>query len=102
MTYYSVYMHLSDIDVAVEEKKPIWRKDVIGKAGHIYGRPHQIHFEICLNPDELQKLIGVNRAITWSDPTTAPTADGRTDAVFGSLYVYLPAGTPTRTAAPLA
>lgn len=100
VTYYSVYMHLSYIDAAVEEKKPIWRKAVIGKAGQIYGRDHQIHFEICLNPDELQKLVGVNRAITWSDPATAPTADGRADAVFGSLYVYLPAGTPTRTAAP--
>lgn len=33
VTYYSVYMHLSSIDAAVEEKKPIWRKDVIGKAG---------------------------------------------------------------------
>jgi hypothetical protein len=100
VTYYSVYMHLSSIDAAVEEKKPIWRKDVIGKAGQIYGRDNRIHFEICLNPDELQKLVGVNRAITWTDPATAPTADGRTDAVFGSLYVYLPAGTPTRTAAP--
>lgn len=100
VTYYSAYMHLSSIDAAVEEKKPIWRKDVIGRAGQIYGRDNQIHFEICLNPDELQKLVGVNRAITWSDPATAPTADGRTDAVFGSLYVYLPAGTPTRTAAP--
>ncbi|MDM0123407.1 M23 family metallopeptidase [Variovorax arabinosiphilus] len=100
VTYYSAYMHLSSIDAAVEEKKPIWRKDVIGKAGQIYGRDHQIHFEICLNPDELQKLMGVNRPITWGDPATAPTADGRTDAVFGSLYVYLPAGTPIRTAAP--
>ena len=100
VTYYSVYMHLSYINAAVEEKKPIWRKNVIGKAGQIYGRDHQIHFEICLNPDELQKLMGVNRPTTWGDPATAPTADGRTDAVFGSLYVYLPAGTPIRTAAP--
>ncbi|WP_257624590.1 AAA family ATPase [Variovorax boronicumulans] len=30
----------------------------------------------------------------------APTKNGRTDSMFGSIYVYLPAGTPTRTTAP--
>ncbi|RYH63479.1 MAG: M23 family metallopeptidase [Alcaligenaceae bacterium] len=100
VTYYSVYMHLSHIESTVSEGQSIWRKDTIGTAGKILGRDNQIHFEICLSPAELQKLVGTNRPITWSDPATAPTAHGRTDAVFGALYVYLPAGTPTSTTTP--
>lgn len=100
VTYYSVYMHLPHIDSTVSEDKTIRRKDTIGKAGQIYGRDPQIHFEICLSPDELQKLMGINRPITWGDPAMAPTADGRTGVVFGSLYVYLPAGTPTSSTPP--
>ena len=101
LSYYSVYMHLSRIEPTVVEKQPIWRKDAIGTAGRILGREHQIHFEICLNAAELQKLLGAGRPLTWRDPATAPTADGRTDSVFGSVYVYLPAGTPTSAGAPV-
>lgn len=101
VTYYSVYMHLSHIETTVNENQSVWRKDNLGTAGRIYGRENQIHFEVCLNSSELQKLVGSNRATTWTDPATVPNADGRTDAVFGSLYVYLPAGTPTSAAAPL-
>lgn len=101
VSYYSVYMHLSRIEAAVVEKQPIWRKDAMGTAGRILGREHQIHFEICLNTAELQKLLGAGRPLTWRDPATAPTADGRTDSVFGSVYVYLRAGTPTSAAVPV-
>lgn len=94
-------MHLSRIEPTVVENQSIWRKDAIGTAGRILGREHHIHFEICLNAAELQKLLGAGRPLTWRDPATAPTADGRTDSVFGSVYVYLPAGTPTSAAAPV-
>ena len=100
VTYFSVYMHLSSVGAAVAENKPIWRKDAIGESGQILGSPNQIHFEICLDPTNLKNLMGTARATSWIDPETVPTADGRTDSVFGSSYVYLPAGTPTRTTAP--
>jgi hypothetical protein len=111
VTYYSLYMHLSDlarITPAGQTTKRqlqagdnVWRKDEIGSTGQIYGNAGQIHFEICMNAANLQSLIG--RAPAWTAPATAtasipaPTADGRTDSVFGSLYFYLPAATPTAT-----
>jgi hypothetical protein len=111
VTYYSLYMHLSDlarITPAGQTTKRqlqagdnVWRKDEIGSTGQVYGSAGQIHFEICLNAANLRSLIG--RAPAWTEPATAaapiaaPTADGRTDSVFGSLYFYLPANTPTAT-----
>ncbi len=111
VTYYSLYMHLSDlarITPAGQTTKRqlqagdnVWRKDEIGSTGQVYGNAGQIHFEICLNAANLRSLIG--RAPAWTEPATAttpivaPTADGRTDSVFGSMYFYLPADTPTAT-----
>jgi hypothetical protein len=110
VTYYSLYMHLSDLARItpagqtmrqLQAGDHVWRKDAIGTTGQIYGHAGQIHFEICLNAANLQTLIG--RAPAWTEPATAttalpvPTADGRTDSVFGSLYFYLPANTPTAT-----
>ena len=100
LTYYSVYMHLSRIEATVVEKQPIWRKDAIGVAGRIMGRERMIHFEICLDLANLQNLMGTARSTSWIEPATVPAADGRTDSVFGSLYVYLPVGTPTHIAGP--
>lgn len=108
---YSLYMHLSEVAKITpapgQARRPlkagdaIWRKDEIGKPGQIYGHAGQIHFEISLDAANLQKLIG--RAPNWVEPATAPatlpapTADGRIDSIFGSLYFYLPANTPTDT-----
>jgi hypothetical protein len=100
LIYYSVYMHLSHIEVDVLESRPIWRKDVIGTAGQILGRDYHIHFEICLDATNLQNLLGAERSITWAEPAAVPSGNGRTDSVFGSIYIYLPAGTPIRTGAP--
>ncbi|MDM0045548.1 hypothetical protein QTH91_13730 [Variovorax dokdonensis] len=100
VTYLSVYMHLSSIESTVLESKPIWRKDKIGKAGQIFGQDNQIHFEICMDAANLQKLVGASRPISWTDPSVPPTAHGRTDAVFGSVYIYLPKDTPTSATAP--
>lgn len=107
LVYYSLYMHLSEIARIVpakgQAKRPlktgdaIWRKDEIGKPGQIYGDRGQIHFEISLNAANLEKLI--KRKPDWIEPATlpAPTTDGRIDSIFGSLYFYLPASTPTDT-----
>lgn len=95
ITFYSVYMHLSLIDASLQANRRIFRRNTIGTAGSILGREGQIHFEICLSEADLQRLLGSSRATSWAEPFTAPVADGRTDAVFGNIYVYLPAGTPT-------
>ena len=108
VVFYSLTMHLSALgkitpagqtarrDLRIGDA--IWRKDEVGSPGQIYGHAGQIHFEICCDAANLQNLIG--RAPNWIEPAVAPatlpepTADGRIDAIFGSLYFYLPASTP--------
>ncbi|MFL9927373.1 M23 family metallopeptidase [Herbaspirillum lusitanum] len=92
--YYSVYMHLALLMNNFRAGQKIYRKDQLGHAGQVYGRQAQLHFEICCDDANLKKLTG--RTSAWRDPHEAPTADGRTDAVFGSVYYYLPATTPIR------
>jgi predicted chitinase len=102
VVFYSLYMHLGEIGRRYSPGQAggpwapgdhIWRKDAVGTAGQIYGHRGQIHFEVCLNAANLQALIG--RAPAWVAPAAVPTTDGRIDSIFGSLYFYLPASTPT-------
>lgn len=109
--YYSVYMHLSEITRIkpagqtakriLQKDDRVWRKDEIGNAGQIYGHAGQTHLEICMDEANLTRLVG-GRTPAWVDPANipAPTADGRTDSVFGAIWFYLPANTPTATAEP--
>ncbi|MEO7056468.1 MAG: hypothetical protein ABI143_06675 [Caldimonas sp.] len=108
VVFCSLYMHLSALGRSAAGRPwqagdAIWRKDTIGQPGRIYGHEGQIHFEISLDDANLRRLIG--RAPDGPAPVVAPAvppapiADGRVDAVFGSLYFYLPASTPTATGA---
>lgn len=111
IVYYSVYMHLSEIaritptgqtaKRILQKNDNVWRKDEIGNAGQIYSHAGQTHLEICVDEANLTRLIG-GRTPAWVDPANipAPTADGRTDSVFGAIWFYLPASTPTATAEP--
>lgn len=107
VVYYSVYMHLSQIANRARGATAPWsvgdtvyRKDVLGHPGQIYGHAGQLHFEVCCDAANLEKLV--HRKPAWIDPSSppAPTADGRRDSVFGSIHVYLPAGTPARSRQP--
>ncbi|MEO6856384.1 MAG: M23 family metallopeptidase [Rhodoferax sp.] len=93
--FYSVYLHLDSISPTVIEKRCIYRKDEIGQAGHIEGKPHLVHFEICCDDANLARLVG------RSTGDLSLTNDGRTDVLFGEMYFYLPAGTPVYPAKPL-
>lgn len=95
--FYSGYMHLSEIAKGLAAGKSIYRKDILGKPGVIYDRAGQIELSIACNSENVRKLTG--RETQWQDSAAAPTADGRIDAIFGNLYVYLPATTPISTAA---
>jgi len=99
ITYYSLYMHLSKIEKTVTLDSSIYRKDRLGTAGRFYGAEGHLHFEICCNRPNLDILTG--RPASWAeiDPPIVPSANGRTDAVFGDLFVYLPASTPTSQSA---
>ena len=104
--FYSAYMHMGSVAINPKSKKPwtlgdsIGRKEELGAPGQIYGEAGQIHLEICC--DETNASIVLGRPVGWQEnrPVSAPTSDGRTDAVFGSLWFYLPIGTPTRSTEP--
>jgi predicted chitinase len=104
--YYSACMHMASIANCPKTRAPwavgdaVYRKDELGMPGQIYGHGGQIHFEICCDQANLCRLTG--RGPDWVDPLEPPppTSDGRTDSVFGSIYIYLPAGTPTSTGMP--
>ncbi|WP_080898385.1 M23 family metallopeptidase [Variovorax paradoxus] len=106
IVYYSVHMHLGSIAACPRTGAPwsvgnaVYRKEELGAPGGIYGHGGQIHFEICCNKANLASLT--RRGPDWVDPLALPppVADGRTDSVFGSIYVFLPAGTPTSTSQP--
>jgi predicted chitinase len=96
-TFYSVYMHLKTLDVKPGQR--VYRKDRIGEAGQIYSEPAHVHVEICMDEANLTTLLG-QAPDALPALEKAPTRHGRTDVVFGSTYVYLPAGTPVHATRP--
>lgn len=95
VTFLSIYMHLSELRGVARQvaagtatNRNVYRKDVIGLAGHVYGNNHQLHLEIVCDDDNLQRLI--NRQA--GEVNTAQ--EGRDDSVFGEIYFRLPQGTP--------
>jgi predicted chitinase len=94
------HCELSQDQGTVGCRRPHLPQGRTGSPGRIYDHTGQVHFEICCDEDNLQRLT--HRGPDWADPESpqAPTRDGRTDSVFGDTIVYLPAGTPTSATAP--
>lgn len=95
LTYYSISQHLSRLDKDLPEVgKPVWRRMPLGLAGKIRGEDARIHFEIICGDDDLAALVGrrTGRLI--------PERDGRTDVLFGTIYVYVPRGADLYTSHP--
>jgi len=92
VTFFSITMHLDQVEAAIRPGQAVYRKAALGTAGRIAGRSvgeaflHTIHLEIVCDQDNVVRLAG--RAS--GDLTTA--AHGRTDAVFGEMYFHLPSG----------
>jgi hydroxyethylthiazole kinase len=88
VVFFSLYMHLSQLNPALAVGRRVFRKDEIGQAGQIYGgSQRQIHFEIVCDDDNVRKLAG------RTGDAVDRTRDGRTDAVYGATYFVLPSGT---------
>ncbi|WP_409708063.1 hydroxyethylthiazole kinase [Caldimonas sp.] len=88
LRYYSVSMHLHRIEPTVRVGQRLHRQDPLGQAGHILGQPNVFQLTICLDDENLQRLLG--------RPPGALDAQrhGRTDVIYGDAYVRLPEGTP--------
>lgn len=96
VTFFSIYMHLSEIDPAIRQGRNIYRKARLGVAGQIYGALERtVHFEIVCDDANLLRLIG--RETGELNTNT----DGRSDSVFGEMYFHLPAGTEVFAQLPL-
>ncbi|WP_370681553.1 hypothetical protein [Comamonas sp. GB3 AK4-5] len=86
VVFYSIYQHLRKLDKDLPAVgQPIYRKDKLGLAGFIHGTANRIHLEIVAGDADAQKLLG------RSTGDLDLTRDGRSDAVYGQIYVLLPA-----------
>jgi hypothetical protein len=88
--FYSIYHHLRHMPEAILAMRPgqrIWRKDVIGSAGYINGKPNLFHFEIVADDTNARRLMG---RIAGDVPLGR---DGRKDVCYGDMHFYLPAST---------
>ncbi|RYH33909.1 MAG: hydroxyethylthiazole kinase, partial [Alcaligenaceae bacterium] len=96
-TYYSITLHLSTLDKDLPAvTKPIWRKDRLGTPGKINSQDNRIHFEIVCGDDDLKALV--NR----KTGRLALESDGRSDAVYGTTYIFVPQGAPLHAKMPAA
>ncbi|MCO4858511.1 M23 family metallopeptidase [Herbaspirillum sp. WGmk3] len=88
IVFYSLYMHLSQVEPGMKAGKKVYRKDLLGMAGQCHDSSRKlIHFEIACDDVNLGKLIG------RSDNKLYLSRDGRTDVLFGEMYFLIPAGT---------
>jgi len=96
VVFFSIYAHLRSIDPAVQQGRAVYRKALLGTPGQIYGDTDaKIHFEIISDDVNARRLAG------RSAGEVPLTQNGRTDAVFGELYFFLPSGTPVYPQEPL-
>ena len=92
VTFFSISMHLSQIEATVRAGRAVFRKAALGMAGRIAGRRpgeaflHTIHFEIVCDQANVARLAG------RASGDLSPATDGRTDAVYGEMYFHLPSG----------
>jgi len=87
VTFFSIYMHLREIESAIQPNRRVYRKAPLGRAGQVYGNTGRLHFEIVCDDANLQRLVG------RASGNLTTSANGRTDAVYGSMHFRLPAGT---------
>ena len=95
VSYYSIYMHLEEISSSITKDKVVYRKDPLGRAGYIYGKPNQIHLEIICDDANLRNLMGRNSG------EVVTSSDGRTDVLYGDIYFSVPIGTEIHEAVPV-
>ncbi|MEI9861711.1 M23 family metallopeptidase [Enterobacter bugandensis] len=93
VVFYSLYMHLKFLEAAIKTDARIYRKDPLGSSGMTDGQ-NEFHFQVFCDDNNISKLTG--RKTKELDISK----DGRTDAVYGDIHFYLPAGTTFYDKAP--
>ncbi len=86
VVFYSLCMHMKFLEAEIKQDAKIYRKAPLGSSGTCSGR-NEFHFQIFCDDNNISKLTGrTTRELDVSK-------DGRTDAVYGDIHFYLPAGT---------
>lgn len=108
VVFYSLYMHLKpkgllsntqrqqlasflreaavgEAAVCAPANTRIWRKEVLGFGGQLYGRP-TVHFEIFATEADFNRF--------WRDRTTIAAGNNGSDDVFGDIHFIVPAHRP--------
>ncbi len=93
VVFYSLYMHLKSLESTVKAGEKVYRKDPLGTSGMV-DAVNAFHFQIFCDDDNISKLTG------WKSRELDVSKDGRTDAVYGDIHFYLPAGTTFYDKAP--
>lgn len=93
VVFYSLYMHLKFLEAEIKADAKIYRKDPLGSSGMTDGQ-NEFHFQVFCDEANISKLVG--RKTKELDISK----DGRTDAVYGDIHFYLPAGTTFYDKAP--
>lgn len=84
--YFSIYMHLQALAPRLAVGR-IYRKDQIGDAGLVYGKPGRIHFEIVCDDQNIKKIVGRDSGDLPLDK------NGSATTLYGDSYFHLPVGT---------
>ncbi|MDT8891168.1 M23 family peptidase [Enterobacter cloacae] len=93
VVFFSLYMHMKFLEAEIKQDAKIYRKAPLGSSGMCSGQ-NEFHFQIFCDDDNISKLAGrTTRELDVSK-------DGRTDAVYGDIHFYLPAGTKFYDKAP--
>ena len=93
VVFYSLCMHMKFLEAEIKQDAKIYRKAPLGSSGTCSGR-NEFHFQIFCDDNNISKLAGrTTRELDVSK-------DGRTDAVYGDIHFYLPAGTKFYDKAP--
>ncbi|MBE4966265.1 M23 family peptidase [Enterobacter cloacae complex sp. P24RS] len=93
VVFYSLCMHMKFLEEEIKQDAKIYRKAPLGSSGMCSGQ-NEFHFQIFCDDDNISKLAGrTTRELDVSK-------DGRTDAVYGDIHFYLPAGTKFYDKAP--
>jgi len=84
--FYSIYMHLSKIDlVNPKVGDPVYRMDSVGEAGSVYGEKNRIHFEIVADDSQIENIVGrKERDLVFQ------TDEGRKDSFWGDTHFFIP------------
>ncbi|MBM7356688.1 M23 family peptidase [Lelliottia amnigena] len=86
VVFYSLYMHMTQLRPEMVKGKKVYRKDKLGSTGMVDG-DNAFHFQIFCDDASIQRLTG------RTDSQLDTSQDGRTDAIYGDMHFYLPAGT---------